>query len=114
MNKRIYIWLIVALVALLPIASVYAEAASAGQFGQAQKQGAPSQNALTGMVGNPDYAVQPATIAGGAYRIATGGVAGPAPVMAAGGNYRLGRVIPQVGSGTPCCCTFLPCTLKSP
>ena len=68
------------------------------------------------------YAVQPGTAAGGTYRLASGGGAdwsvrgvSSAPSGAAGGGgYRL-EVLSAArvqGTGTPCCCSVLPCIVK--
>ena len=57
------------------------------------------------------YQVEAGTVAGGAYRLTSAGT--PANPVSAGGNYIL--LVPSApeGQGSGCCCTYLPCALRS-
>jgi hypothetical protein len=56
------------------------------------------------------YAIQIEAAAGGRYHLDGGGwqVQG----AAAGGGYHLAGIAGPAGGGTPCCCFYLPCTLR--
>ncbi len=57
------------------------------------------------------YSVQQEAIPGGKYHLVSNlwQVQG----IASGGGYRLlGNPISQEGTGTPCCCMYLPCVLR--
>jgi hypothetical protein len=66
------------------------------------------------------YAVQPGTGTGGAYHLTTGSASerpqgaedGSWSVQgtAGSGEYRLDAATSILGTGTPCCCTYLPCS----
>lgn len=58
------------------------------------------------------YTVQPGTASGGGYRLS--GVTWQVRGTAGGGGYRLAAVVSPAGTGTPCCCTYLPCVLRNP
>lgn len=83
--------IVIAMVALLLVGSV----------ALAQSGGPPS---LGG------YIVKQVAIAGGGYRLAS--ITWQAQGLA-GGGYRLVPSLPA-GTGTPCCCTYLPCVLRQP
>jgi hypothetical protein len=57
------------------------------------------------------YQIEAGTIAGGAYRLTSAGT--PANPVSAGGDYIL--LVPSApeGQGSGCCCTYLPCALRS-
>ncbi len=57
------------------------------------------------------YTVQAGTIAGGGYHLTstTWQVRG----IASGGGYRLAGPASPTGTGTPCCCNYLPCVLRN-
>ncbi len=59
----------------------------------------------------PAAAVGLTTAGGGRYRLDSG----PWLIQgtAAGSGYRLEVVPVPAGAGTPCCCTFVPCMLRS-
>ncbi len=58
------------------------------------------------------YVVAKGTASGGHYRLA--GTAWQASGVASGGGYRLAGPASPTGTGTPCCCNYLPCVLRSP
>lgn len=64
-----------------------------------------------GALSTPRYQVEAGTIAGGGYQLTS---AGPgADNVSAGGAYRLlGPSAPAL-RGSGCCCTYLPCTMRS-
>lgn len=57
------------------------------------------------------YAVEMTGAAGGGYALDGGGwqVQG----SASGGGYHLLAATNPAGSGTPCCCTYMPCILRN-
>ena len=57
------------------------------------------------------YQIEVGTIAGGAYRLTSSGAL--ANALSAGGDYIL--LVPSApeGQGSGCCCTYLPCALRS-
>ncbi|MBC7228126.1 MAG: hypothetical protein H5T61_13010 [Thermoflexales bacterium] len=57
------------------------------------------------------YVVKPGTASGGGYRLS--GVTWQARGIASGGGYRLAVPVGPAGTGTPCCCTYLPCVLRN-
>ena len=101
MSKRVAMVMIVALAALL----------LAGGLTVAQPPSSP------GTAGQPlpvkdaagDYAVQAGTAVGGAYRLAGGWQGWSVRGATGGGSYRLDLVSAVRGTGTPCCCSYLPC-----
>ena len=103
MNKRVATVMIMVLVALFV----------AGGLTAAQS---PS---LPGTAGQPllgkaaaSYAVRAGTAAGGGYQLAAGWQDWSVRGAAGGGSYRLDVVGAVRGTGTPCCCSYLPCALK--
>ena len=104
MNKRVAMVMIMALVALFV----------AGGLTAAQSPSLPGTAGQPLPVKDPagDYAVQAGTAAGGAYRLATGWQDWSVRGAAGGGSYRLDVVSAVRGTGTPCCCSYLPCALK--
>ena len=104
MNRRLATMMIVALVALL-VAGGLAAAQSPSSPGTA---GQP----LPGKDPAAVYAVQAGTAAGGAYRLASGWQDWSVRGAASGGSYRVEVVGAARGTGTPCCCSYLPCALK--
>ena len=105
MNRRVAMVMIVALAALL-VAAGLTVAQPLPALGTAV-QPLPVKDAAA------DYAVRAGTAAGGAYRLAAGEWAGWAVRGAtSGGSYRLEVVSALRGTGTPCCCSYLPCALK--
>ena len=101
MNTRIAVILVVALAGVLALSgSVLAHPGPA--------QDGPAQDAKD----SPGpYAVRMQAAAGGAYHLDGGGwqVRG----AAGGPGYRLEVVASPAGTGTPCCCTYLPCILRN-
>lgn len=117
MNKRVAMMMIVALVALL-VAGGLTAAQSPSSPGTAPQAGQPlssigtEDQPLPGKDAAGDYAVQAGTAAGGAYRLATGWQDWSVRGAAVGGSYRIEVVGAVRGTGTPCCCSYLPCALK--
>ena len=101
MNKRVAMVMIVALAALL-LAGGLTAAEPIGTTGQPPA----GKDAAGG------YAVQAGTAAGGGYQLATGWQDWSVRGAAGGGSYRLDVVGAVRGTGTPCCCSYLPCALK--
>lgn len=91
---------IVALAACLLLGSLALWQAQAGVLAQSSGPPAPAQ-----------YVVAQGAAAGGGYRLT--GQAWQARGVTGGGKYRL-TVVPlsPAGTGTPCCCTYLPCALR--
>ena len=105
MSKRVATVMIVALAALLLAGGLTAaqSPSSPGMTGQSL----PVKDAAA------SYAVWAGTAAGGAYRLAAGESAvWSVRGATGGGSYRLDVVSAVRGTGTPCCCSFLPCVLK--
>jgi len=127
MNKRVRITTIVTLAALLLAAGVRPAPAASGLPG-AQAQGAEWAAPGTAAVAQPlsplagkepgaGYAVQPGTAAGGGYQLggadwAVRGISSASLGTAGGGGFRLEAGSGVRGTGTPCCCSYLPCSLK--
>jgi len=103
-NRRVAMVMIVALVALLLAGGLTAAQSlpSRGTTGQP----------LSGKGAAGGYAVQAGTAAGGAYQLAAGWQGWSVRGAAGGGSYRLDVVSAVRGTGTPCCCSYLPCALK--
>ncbi len=59
--------------------------------------------------GPPGYVVT-GTASGGHYRLTS--VTWQAHGIASGGGYRLAGLVRPTGTGTPCCCSHLPITLR--
>lgn len=57
------------------------------------------------------YQIEIGIIAGGAYRLTSSGA--PANAVSAGGDYMLLVPSASAAQGSGCCCTFLPCALRS-
>jgi hypothetical protein len=110
MNKRVRIVIGALVLAALLLAAglAVAQPLPAARLG-AEPIGTPSQPLLDKEPA-AGYAVQPGTAAGGAYQLkgADWSVRG----TASGGNYQLDVVNAASGTGTPCCCSYLPCLLK--
>ncbi len=116
MNKRVAVVMTVALTALLAAAGLWTVAAP-GKVAAAQPLPtlgtAPEGQSLAGKEPAGGYGVQPGTAAGGVYQLATGsGADWSVRGTASGGAYRLEVVGAMRGTGTPCCCSYLPCTFK--
>jgi hypothetical protein len=63
-----------------------------------------------GALSSPRYQVEAGTLAGGGYQLTSFGP--QADNVSAGGAYRLlGPSAPEL-TGSGCCCTYLPCTLR--
>jgi len=96
MSKRVAMVMIVALAALL----------LAGGLTAAQSPSLPGKEPAA------IHAVQAGTAAGRAYRLASGWQDWSVRGAASGGSYRIEVVGAVRGTGTPCCCSYLPCALK--
>jgi len=59
----------------------------------------------------PLYAVARGTASGGHYRLTS--PSWQASGISSGGGYRLAGPASSAGTGTPCCCTYLPCVLRN-
>ena len=108
MSRRVATVMFVALAALLVAAGLTAaQSPSSPETAPQAGQSLPVKDTAAG------YAVQSGTAAAGAYRLAAGESAGWSVRGATGGgSYRLDVVSAVRGTGTPCCCSFLPCVLK--
>lgn len=60
--------------------------------------------------GPPGYVVKPGTASGGHYRLTA--VTWQVRGIISGGGYRLAGPVGPNGTGTPCCCTYLPCVMR--
>jgi hypothetical protein len=81
---------------------------------RASAQGSAQGSALAQSSGPPSlagYAVQQGTVSGGGYLLAS--TTWQARGTASGGGYRLASPLALAGTGTPCCCTYLPCLLRN-
>lgn len=108
MNRRVATVMIVALAALL-LAGGLTAAQSPSSPGTAPQAGQPLPPVKDAAA---NYAVQAGTAAGGAYQLATGEMSWSVRGATGGGSYRLNLVSAVRGTGTPCCCSYLPCVLK--
>ena len=106
MNKRVATVMIMVLVALF-VAGGLTAAQSPSLPGTAPQAGQP----LLGKAA-ASYAVRAGTAAGGGYQLAAGWQDWSVRGAAGGGSYRLDVVGAVRGTGTPCCCSYLPCALK--
>jgi hypothetical protein len=61
--------------------------------------------------GPPGYVVEQGTASGGGYHLTS--TTWQARGIASGGGYRLAVPASPAGTGTPCCCTYLPCVLRN-
>ena len=120
MNKLVRITMMVALAGLLLAAGVQTASPESVAVAQpvASPQAVPENRPLPGREPAGLYAVQPGTAAGGAYQLnsAAWSVRGTSSVSratAAGRGYRLETVGAVRGTGTPCCCTYMPCILNA-
>ena len=120
MNKRVAMMMIVALVALL-VAGGLAAAQSPSSPGTAPQAGQPLSSigtapqagrSLPGKDPAAVYAVRAGAAAGGGYQLMTGWQDWSVRGAASGGSYRIEVVGAVRGTGTPCCCSYLPCALK--
>ena len=107
MNKRAAMVMIVALVALL-VAGGLTAAQSPPVPGTAPQAG----QSLPGKAPAAVYAVRAGAAAGGGYQLMTGWQDWSVRGAASGGSYRIEVVGAVRGTGTPCCCSYLPCALK--
>ena len=81
---------------------------------RALAQGSAQGSALAQSSGPPSlagYAVQQGTVSGGGYLLAS--TTWQARGTASGGGYRLASPLALAGTGTPCCCIYLPCLLRN-
>lgn len=67
--------------------------------------------ALAQFGGPPGYVVKQGTLSGGGYHLTS--TTWQARGIASGGGYRLAGPASPAGIGTPCCCNYLPLTLRN-
>ena len=104
MNKRVAIMLVLALAALLVAGGLTAA--------QPLPTLATVDQPLPGKDPAEVYAVRAGAAAGGGYQLMTGWQDWSVRGAASGGSYRIEVVGAVRGTGTPCCCSYLPCALK--